>query len=147
VPWIAEVDGMTVGQGPARHGLQWVNGAPRAGKQALLVAALGDRRAGEVRLIFQGAGPPLVISELFLYGPDEEERPELGREAAGRALMAVRGGDWDLAVRLYAEAVRLEPDRAAFHSALARVRWRAPRRRWLDVAGLDDGGPDLVLPR
>jgi hypothetical protein len=50
-------------------------------------------------------------------------------------------------VRLYAEAVRLEPDRAAFHAALARARWRAPHRRWLDVEGLDDGGPDLVLPR
>jgi hypothetical protein len=147
VPWIAEADGVMVAEGPARHGLQWVNGAPRAGKQALLVVPLGDRRAGEVRLIFQGAGPPLAVSELFLYGPDEAERPAAGRPAAAGALAAARAGDWDAAVRLYAEAVRLEPDRAAFHAALARARWRAPRRRWLDVEGLDDGGPDLVLPR
>jgi hypothetical protein len=147
VPWIAEADGLMVAEGPARHGLQWVNGAPRAGKQALMVVPLGDRRAGEVRLIFQGAGPPLAVSELFLYGPDEEERPAAGRPAAERALAAARAGDWDAAVRLYAEAVRLEPDRAAFHAALARARWRAPHRRWLDVEGLDDGGPELVLPR
>ncbi len=147
VPFIAEADGAMVGEGPARHGLQWVNGAPRAGKQALLVVPLGDRRAGEVRLIFQGAGPPLAVYELFLYGPDEAERPAGGRPSAAAALAAARAGDWDAAVRLYAEAVRLEPDRAALHAALARARWRAPRRRWMDVEGLDDGGPELVLPR
>jgi hypothetical protein len=147
VPWIAEADGVMVAEGPARHGLQWVNGAPRAGKQALMVVPLGDQRAGEVRLIFQGAGPPLAVYELFLYGPDEAERPAAGRPSAAGALAAARAGDWDAAVRLYGEAVRLEPDHAAFHAALARARWRAPRRRWLDVEGLDDGGPELVLPR
>ncbi|HEX6738347.1 MAG TPA: hypothetical protein VF310_08755, partial [Vicinamibacteria bacterium] len=40
VPWVAEVDGTPVAQGPLRHGLQWVNGVPRAGRQALLVVPL-----------------------------------------------------------------------------------------------------------
>ena len=46
-------------RGPARHGLQWVNGAPRAARQALLAVVLGGETATEVRLIFQGPGPPL----------------------------------------------------------------------------------------
>ncbi|HET8644285.1 MAG TPA: hypothetical protein VFO85_02275, partial [Vicinamibacteria bacterium] len=40
VPWVAEAEGALVARGPARHGLQWVNGVPRAGKQALLVVPL-----------------------------------------------------------------------------------------------------------
>jgi hypothetical protein len=147
VPWIAEVDGKTVAEGPARHGLQWVNGVPRAGKQALLAVGLGDRPAGEVRLIFQGAGPPLDVREIWLYGPGEAERPPAGEAAAREALRAARAGRWDAAVGLYSEAVRLEPERASHHAALARARWRAGMRRWLDVESLDDGGPELVLPR
>jgi len=58
----------------------------------------------------------------------------------------VRRGDWTTAARLYSEAVRAEPDRAAHHAALARARWREGRRRWLDVEGIDDGGPEVVLP-
>jgi hypothetical protein len=147
VPWIAETSGETVAEGPARHGLQWVNTAPRAGKQALLVVLLGNHRAGEVRLIFQGAGSPLEVKEAWLYGPDEERRPPAGAEASRQALNAARAGRWDAAVGLYREAVRLEPDRASYHADLARARWRAGKRRWLDVEGLDDGGPELVLPR
>jgi len=30
---------------------------------------------------------------------------------------------------------------------LARARWREGHRRRLDVEGIDDGGPDLVLAR
>jgi hypothetical protein len=146
VPWIAEIAGAVVGRGPARHGLQWVNGAPRAGRQATLSIPLGDRDVGEVRLIFQGPGPRLVIAEAFAYGPDEEPRPPLGAEAAGRALAAARRGDWESALADYALAVRLEPDRAAYHAAWARTSWRASRRRFVDVEGIDDGGPDLVLP-
>jgi hypothetical protein len=147
VPWVASIDGAVVASGPARQGLQWVNGAPRAGKQALLVALLGDPRAREVRLIFQGAGPPLSVAEVFLYGPDETEAAPLGEEAARRAFAAARAGDWTTAEREYREAVRLEPSRASHHACWARAHWRAPRRRWLDVESLDDGGPDLVGAR
>ena len=147
VAWVASIDGMIVASGPARNGLQWVNGAPRAGRQALLAIPLGRRNAGEVRLVFQGPGPTLTLSEVFVYGPDELPRPPAGAEPAGRAYDAARGGDWTSAVRLYAEAVRAEPERAAYHAALARALWREGRRRWLDVEGIDDGGPDLVLPR
>jgi hypothetical protein len=147
VPWVAEIDGAVVAQGPARAGLAWVNGAPRAGKQALLVATLGGRPTAEVRLIFQGAGPRLRVAEAFAYGPDEAEQPRAGEPRAGEALSAARSGRWDDAVRLYAEAVRLEPGRASLHAAWARARWRAAGRRWLDVESLDDGGPELVEAR
>ena len=147
VPWVASIGGEIVAQGPARAGLQWVNGAPRAGKQALLVVPLGDRESGEVRLAFQGPGPRLAIAEAFLYGPGEEARPAAGSEAARGAYESARAGRWDEAVRLYAQAVRLEPDRASHHAAWARARWRAAHRRWLDVESLDDGGPELVEVR
>jgi hypothetical protein len=147
VPWVVSIEGSVVASGPARQGAQWVNGAPRAGKQALLVVPLGDRLGREVRLIFQGPGPPLSVAEVFLYGPDEEERPPAGAEAARRAFEAGRAGDWDAAERGYLEAVRLEPDRSSYHACWARAHWRAPRRRWLDVESLDDGGPDLVTGR
>jgi hypothetical protein len=147
VPWVAQVDGAVVAQGPARAGLAWVNGAPRAGKQALLVAVLGDRPAGEVSLVFQGPGPRLRIAEVFVYGPDEAARPRSGEGQARAALEAVRAGRWDQAVGLYADALRREPDRASHHAALARARWRALSRRWLDVESLDDGGPELVESR
>ena len=147
VPWVAEIDGAVVARGPARAGLAWVNGAPRAGKQALLVAVLGDRLASEVRLLFQGAGPRLRVSEVFAYGPDEAPQAGAGGPRAGEALDAARAGRWDEAVRLYAEAVRLEPHRASHHAAWARARWRASGRRWLDVESLDDGGPELVETR
>jgi hypothetical protein len=147
VPWIAEVDGTPVARGPLRHGLQWVNGVPRAGRQALLAVPLGDREAREVRLIFQGEGPVLVLSEVVAYGPDEREQPSAGRADAAAALASARRGGWDDAVRLYAQALRLEPDRAAYHACLARSRWRAAHRRRLDVESLSDGGPELVSPR
>jgi len=147
VPWVAEIDGAVVAQGPARAGLAWVNGAPRAGKQALLVATLGGRSTAEVRLLFQGAGPRLRVAEAFAYGPDEAEQPRAGEPRAREALSAARAGRWDDAVRFYAEAVRLEPGRASLHAAWARARWRAAGRRWLDVESLDDGGPQLVEAR
>src|SRR6185503_10844248 len=60
VPWVCEVDGRPVAAGPARHGLQWVNGAPRAGEQGVLAVVLpGDRPAAVVRILFQEGGPPL----------------------------------------------------------------------------------------
>jgi hypothetical protein len=145
VAWVAEADGAVVAQGPARHTLQWVNGAPRAGRQALLVVPIGDRAVREVRLLFQGAGPPLAVSEVFAYGPDEAPQPASG--AAARAYDRARAGRWDDAVRLYAEALRAEPHRASHHAALSRARWRAAGRRWLDVESLGDGGPGLVARR
>ena len=144
VPWVASIRGEVVAQGPGRAGFQWVNGAPRAGKQALLAVPLGDREAGEVRLVFQGPGPRLTIAEAFLYGPGEEARPAAGAGSARDAFESARAGRWGEAVRLYAQAVRLEPDRASHHAAWARARWRAAHRRWLDVESLDDGGPELV---
>jgi hypothetical protein len=142
VPWVASIGGDVVAQGPGRGGLQWVNGAPRAGKQALLAVALGDRVADEVRLVFQGPGPRLTIAEAFLFGPGEEERPATGSSAAQDALESARAGRWDEAVRLYAQAIRLEPDRASHHAAWVRARWRAAQRRSLDVESLDDGLTD-----
>jgi hypothetical protein len=127
-----------VAQGPSRACFQWANGAPRAAKQALLAVPLGDREADAVRLVFQGAGPQLTIAEAFLYGPGEEECPASGASAAADALQSARSGRWDEAVRLYAQAVRLEPDRASHHAAWARARWRAAGRRWLDVESLPD---------
>ncbi|HET9314964.1 MAG TPA: hypothetical protein VFQ51_05215, partial [Vicinamibacteria bacterium] len=94
VPWVCEVDGAVIGRGPARHVLQWVNGAPRAGKQALMTVPLGDRTASSVRLVFQGAGPALRVGEAFLYGPDEDVRPRAGIEREARGLVAARAGDW-----------------------------------------------------
>jgi hypothetical protein len=144
-PWIVEVEGALVARGPTRYALQWVNGAPRAGRQALLVIPLGGGAATSVRLLFQGSGPPLEILEAFLYGPDEEARPRAGEEAARRALAASRAGRWPEAERLYREAIRAEPDRASHHAGFLRARWRAARRQMLDVESLGDGGPGLVL--
>jgi hypothetical protein len=144
VPWAVSVNGHIVAEGPSRAGFQWVNGAPRAGKQALLAVPLGDRMTDDVRLVFQGPGPRLAIAEAFAYGPDEPIRPDTGRDPARRALEAARAGRWDEAVALYAEALKADPDRASLHAAWARARWRSAQRRWLDVESLDDGGPELV---
>ena len=144
MPWVCTIDGEVVARGPARYALQWVGGAPRAGKQALLAVPLGDRRAAEVRLIFQDAGPRLGVWEVFLYGPDEAERPAAGAAAAEQGLDRARARDWAVAAGLYAAAVRAEPHRASYHASLVRARWRAARRQWLDVESLDDGGESLV---
>jgi hypothetical protein len=138
VPWVALIGGDVVAQGPARAGFQWVNGAPRAAKQATLAVPLGDRETDAVRLVFQGPGPRLTIAEAFLYGPGEVERPPSGASAAGDALASARSGRWDEAERLYAQAIRLEPDRASYHADWARARWRAAHRRCLDVESLGD---------
>jgi hypothetical protein len=147
VPWVCEADGAVTAAGPAPHGLQWVNGAPRAGRQALLAVPLQDRSAAEVRLIFQDEGPPLAVSGVFLYGPDEEALPAAGAAFAASAFDAARAGDWDRAVRLYGQALGQEPHRASYHAALARARWRAVHRRRLDVESLSDGGAPLVTAR
>jgi hypothetical protein len=143
----SDAEGGIVAEGPRRAGLQWVGGAPRAGKQALLVVTLADREVDEVRLVFQGSGPPLAIAEAFAYGPDEVTQTDPGAGSARAAYAAARRGDWDEAVRLYAEAVRAAPERASHHAAWARAQRRAAGRRWLDVESLDDGGPDLVQRR
>ena len=107
--WVAEADGVVVARGPARYALQWVNGAPRAGRQALLVIPLRDRSLQEVRVIFQEAGPPLTIAEVFAYGPDEGQRPAAGAATAADAYEHARRDEWAEAERLYDEAGRLEP--------------------------------------
>jgi hypothetical protein len=148
VPWVCEMDGVTVAQGPRRHGLQWVNGAPRAGRQALLAVPLpAERPAAEVRILFQAAGPPLVVAEVFLYGPDEPAVEDAGAAFAERGLEHARYGRWREAADSYAEAVRRAPERASHHACLARARWRLDRRARLDVESLTDGGPELVLAR
>jgi hypothetical protein len=125
-----------------------VNGAPRAGRQALLAIALpAESPAGEVRILFQDAGPPLAVAEVFAYGPDETPLPDAGAAVAELALEQARSGRWANAASFYAEACRLAPHRAAHHACLARARWRAARRAWLDVEGLTDGGSELVVPR
>jgi hypothetical protein len=144
VPWAASLDGRVVAQGPLRAGFQWVNGAPRAGKQALLAVPLDGSEASRIDLVFQGPGPPLAVAEVFGYGPDEAERPPAAAGPAAAAFEAARAGRWSEAVRLYEQAWRAEPDRASHHAAWARARWRAAARRWLDVESLDDGGPELV---
>jgi hypothetical protein len=144
VPYVVDVDGEVAARGPARHGLQWVNGAPRAARQALLAAVLDGRPASRVRLLFQGSGPPLRVAEVFAYGPDEAEQPRAGQAAADGALHAARAGRWAEAVAGYAEAVRLEGDRASHHAAWLRARWRAAHRQRLDVESLADGGPEIV---
>jgi hypothetical protein len=146
VPWVCELDGVTAAEGPSRHGLQWVNGAPRAGRQALLAVALpADRAVSEVRILFQDAGPPLVVAEAFAYGPDEPAAADAGAASAERALGHARQGRWTEAVGAYEEAVRRAPDRASYHACLARARRRAAGRARLDVESLPDGGPELVL--
>ena len=147
VPWVCEADGAVVATGPGPHGLQWANGAPRAAAQAILAIPLPGHAVAEVRLIFQAAGPPLAVSDVFLYGPDEESRPAAGSVWAASALDAARAGDWNGAVRLYAEALGLEPHRASYHAALVRARWRAAHRRRLDVESLPDGGAPLATAR
>ncbi|HVR71498.1 MAG TPA: hypothetical protein VMT87_11710 [Vicinamibacteria bacterium] len=148
VPWVCEMDGVTVAEGPARHGLQWVNGAPRAGRQALLAIPLPSLRpVAEVRVLFQDNGPPLVVAEAFAYGPDEPPTDDAGAAFAEQGLDHARQGRWSEAVAAYAEAARRAPDRASHHACLARARWRAARRARLDVESLADGGRELVLPR
>jgi hypothetical protein len=144
VPWVAEMDGAVAASGPARYGLQWVNGVPRAGKQAVMVVPLGDRSAQTIRLVFQGPGPPLRVSEVFAYGPDEPERVDSSAEAAERGLQAARAGQWLRAAGEYQQAIVREPDRASLFSCFVRASWRALRRQRLDVEGLDDGGAALT---
>jgi hypothetical protein len=141
IPWLAELDGRMAAEGPARQGLQWVNGVPRAARQALLVVPLHGQSGQHVRLLFQGSGAPLRLVEVFLYGPDEDERARAGQDAADRAFRAAREGGWFAAAQLYAEAVRAEPERASHLAALLRARWRASHRQHLDVESLTDGGP------
>jgi len=150
VPWVASIqtaDGEVVVEGPIRNGLQWVGGVPRAGRQALLVVLLGEQATEEVHLVFQGPGPPLSIAEAFVYGPRERQRDDPGAAAAREALLAARAGRWDESASLYRRAWQASPGRASYHAAWARAVWRSKGRRWLDVEGLDDGGPDFVKRR
>ena len=144
VPWVATLDGEIVARGPRRYGLQWVGGVPRAGRQALLTVVLPGRVGSEVAIRFQDAGPPLQVSEVFAYGPDEVPAPPAGEGAAARGLASARENRWGEAVTHYEEAARLEPDRAGHHAGLVRARWRAAHRQRLDVESLGDGGLEIV---
>jgi hypothetical protein len=144
VPWVAAVDGETVGQGPAAHGLQWVGGVPRAARQAALAIPLAGRVGREVSLVFQGRGPRLVVGEVFLYGTAPAGAADPGAARAAEALERARAGDWGAAVDLYRQAVSLAPERAGHHAALARARWRAGHRLRVDVESVTDGGEELV---
>lgn len=147
VHWVAEADGVVLARGPSRYALQWVNGAPRAGRQALMVVPLRDRGVQEVRVIFQEAGSPLTLAEVFAYGPDERRRPAAGAASAAEAYAHARDNEWKEAERLYGEACHLEPDRASHHAAAVRAGWRAARRHRIDVESLDDGGAAIFGPR
>jgi hypothetical protein len=145
VPWVATVDGVVVARGPQPGALQWVGGVPRAGKQALMSIVLPVAPPmSEVRIVWQGVGPPLGISEVFAYGPEEALVPAEGADIAEAAYENARAGDWNAAVRDYQVAVRKEPDRAAYHAALVRARWRGAHRQVLDVESLDDGGEAVL---
>ena len=147
LPWVAEADGAVIARGPERHGMQWVNGAPRAGRQEVLVVPVGDRNPQEVRILFQEQGPPLTLAEVFAYGPDEPARAAAGAGTAAAAYSRFRDGAWREAAGLYADACRLDPERVSHHAAALRAGRRAARRRWLDIESLPDGGPALVAPR
>jgi hypothetical protein len=149
VPWVATIGDQIVGRGPERFAMQWVGGVPRAGKQALMTVVLPEAAAvSEVRIVFQDSGPPLWVSEVFAYGPDETPQPAAGASAATAAYAQARAGHWRDAAHLYEDAVRASPDRAEYHAALVRARWRAAHRQHLDVESLDDGGdPVLHLRR
>jgi len=134
--WSCDVGGPVVARGRRGPAPQWLTGAPRGGNQPALVVPLHGERSAEVRLRLQGA--PLSVSRVFLYGPDEPSLASTGRAAAEAALACARRGDWERAARLYEEAGRLEPHRASYQIALARSRWRASRRTWLDVRSLDE---------
>ena len=100
-----------------------------------------------VRILFQEGGPPLSVTEVFAYGPDEPARPDEGAAAADRALAHARAGEWKQAVQSYEAAVRAAPDRASYQACLARARWRAGRRQRLDVESLPDGSAELAAAR
>ena len=133
--------------GPARHGLQWVNGAPRAGRQALLAvplrpAARRPRCASSSRTRARRSPWP----RSSLYGPDEataaaaaprrpSRRSRLRGRASGPKAAALRGG----------ARARAGP-RVLPRPPRARPLAGRPRRR-LDVESLPDGGPELVGAR
>ena len=145
--WVAEADGAVFARGPDRYALQWVNGAPRTGRQEVMVVSMGGRRLQEVRVLFQEPGPPLTVAEVFVYGADEEARPAAGAGAAAEAYARFRAGEWREAERLYARACELDPDRVSHHAAALRAGRRAAHRSWLDVESLPDGGPAIFVPR
>ena len=105
-----------------------------------------NRERGAPRL--PGTGPAALDRRALPVRTGRSRTARRGRRR-GRPAPSKRRrrGDWSAAERDYREAIRLEPDRASHHAAWARAHWRAPRRRWLDVESLDDGGPDLVTVR
>jgi hypothetical protein len=147
VAWSASVHpapepltGAIVAQGPGRFGLRYWNGAPRAGRQGVIVVALGGRDAAEIQWVAQSAGPALDLREVFVLAA-AAPIAEAGDDRASEALAATRAGRWAQAVTLYAAAARAAPERAAFHAARLRAEWRAARRQRLDVESLADGAP------
>jgi hypothetical protein len=136
----AEAPGEIVASGPARFGLRFWNGAPRAGRQGVIVVPLGGREAAAVDWVAQAPGPPLDLREVFVLAPGAPVA-EGGGEQARQALSAARDGTWRAAASSYAEAAREAPERASFHAARLRAEWRAARRQRLDVESLPDGAP------
>ncbi len=136
----AEAPGEIVASGPARFGLRFWNGAPRAGRQGAIVVPLGGREAAAVDWVAQAPGPPLDLREVFVLAPGAPVA-EGGGAQARQALSAARDGTWRAAASSYAEAAREAPERASFHAARLRAEWRAGRRQRLDVESLPDGAP------
>ena len=143
VPWVCEADGAVVAHGPNAHGLQWVNGAPRAAAGPPAIP-LGDRAASEVRLIFQDSGPPLRVWGLFLMVPTRRRclppagaAPPPSRPPA-RETGTARCALWK---RRAARAASRGLPRLA-----GRARRRASHRRRVDVESLETGAP-LVTAR
>ena len=111
------------------HGLQWVNGVPRAGKQALLAVPLRRPRRQRGAAHLPGGGAAAAGGRGVPYGPDEARAARLAGAAA--AEQASRGARWGHGTRrraLYREAVRRRPGPRRAARLPARARWRAARR-------------------
>ena len=126
VPWAASIGGR--GRGAGAGACRVPVGERRAARGQAGAAGGAARRTGRrtrCGWCSRGRARDSRSRRCSSTGPDEAARPPAGAEPARGAFESARAGRWDEAVRLYAQAVRLEPDRASHHAAWARARWRA----------------------
>ena len=129
---------------PRATALQWVNGAPRAARQALLVVPLAGRAAARFASSSRARARRCAWPRSSSTGPTRTS----GRaRATSRPRRGPRGGPGGALGRRRAVRTRRRSGRAGARlppRRLARARWRAARRRRLDVESLSDGGPAVV---